>query len=149
MTRFIHITSAKFSILPGEAEQIINEGTYGKALAEYLTNRLRELGYNAPFFCCEDWGWWVELAGYPFTFGVCIYGRSCADGSLDLYLSDGARSARRWSWRRFRLVDTGAEEAAAALHNDLVAILYADPDVHVHATDLDSLFSDEVLKPPR
>lgn len=148
MTRFIHITSAKFSILPGEADQIINEGTYGKALAEYLTDRLRELGYLAPFFCCEDWGWWVELAGYPFTFGVCVYGRACADGSLELYLGDGATPTSRWSWRRFRFVNTGADEAAETLHNDLVAILCADPDVHVHATDLDSPFSNEVLMPP-
>lgn len=148
MTSFIHITSAKFSILPGEAEQIVNDGTYGKALAEYLTGKLRELGYSSPFFCCEDWGWWVELAGYPFMFGVCIYGRVCADGSLELYLSDEARPSSRWSWRRLRFIDTGAEEAAAALHNDLVAILCADSDVHVHATDLDSPFSDEVVMPP-
>lgn len=148
MTPFIHITSAKFSILPGEAEQIVNDGTYGKALAEYLTGKLRELGYSAPFFCCEDWGWWVELAGHPYTFGVCIYGRVCADDSLELYLSDGARPARRWSWRRLCFVDTGADEAAASLRNDLVAIFRADPDVHVHATDLESPFSDVVVMPP-
>ncbi len=148
MTPFIHITSAKFSILPGEAEQIINGGTYGKALAEYLTVRLRDLGYKTPFFCCEDWGWWVELGGYPFTFDVCIYGRVCADGSLEHYLSDGARPARRWSWRRLCFVDTGAEEAAAALHNDLVAMFRADPDVHMLAIDLDSMASDEVPLPP-
>lgn len=148
MTPFIHVTSEMFFILPGEAEQIINEGTYGKALAEYLTEKLRERGYNAPFFCCEDWGWWVELAGYPFTFGVCIYGRACADGSLHHYLSDEASPTRRWSWRRFRFDCTGAEEAAATLHADLVAILRADPNVHVLATDLDSMFSDEVRMSP-
>jgi hypothetical protein len=148
MTPFIHITSAKFSILPGEAEQIINEGTYGKALAEYLTVRLRDLGYSAPFFCCEDWGWWVELVGYPFTFGLCIYGRVCPDGSLEHYLSDGGRPARRWSWRHLRFVDTGVEVTAAVLRNDLVAIFRADPDVHVLAIDLDSMASDEVQTPP-
>jgi hypothetical protein len=34
--KFIHISSAKFPILRGEKEELVNEGTYGKALAEYL-----------------------------------------------------------------------------------------------------------------
>lgn len=109
---------------------------YGKALAEYLAEKLRELGYDAPFICCEDWGWWVELAGFPFTFGVCIYSIELAGGRLDLYATDGAVGPRQWSWRRFRFVSTAA--AVAKLHADLIAIFQADPDVQVLGTDLDS-----------
>ena len=72
MKTFIHIRSTRFPILPGEEEELLNEGTYGKALAEYLQAELAKRGYDAPFVCCEDWGWWVELKA-PFTFGVCIY----------------------------------------------------------------------------
>src|SRR5262249_50837217 len=86
---FIRVRSSTFAIRPGEAEELVNEGTYGKALAEYLTEKLRERGYYAPFFCCEDWGWWVELKGVPFVFGVCIYGRELGEGQLDLYVTDG------------------------------------------------------------
>ena len=33
MDRFIHVRSKKFPILPGEKEELVNEGMYGKALA--------------------------------------------------------------------------------------------------------------------
>ena len=72
MDKLIHIRSAKFPILPGEREELVNEGMYGKALAQYLQGKLRERGYAAPFICCEDWGWWVELKAAPVAFGVCI-----------------------------------------------------------------------------
>jgi hypothetical protein len=136
---FIHVRSRKFAILTGEAEELVNDGIYGKALAEYVTTRLRDRGYDAPFHCCEDWGWWVELAGFPFTFGVCIYGAELDRGQLDLYVTDGAVAARQWSWRRFRFVDTS--DAVAKLHTDLVAIFRADPDVRLLATDMDSPFA--------
>jgi hypothetical protein len=48
MEKFIHIRSAKFPILPGEKEELVNEGMYGKALAQYLQEKLRERGYDAP-----------------------------------------------------------------------------------------------------
>ena len=39
MSKFIHIRSAKFPVLPGEREELVNEGTYGKALAIYLARK--------------------------------------------------------------------------------------------------------------
>lgn len=141
MGPFIRVRSPKFAILPGEANVLVNEGVYGKALAEYLTGKLRQRGYDAPFACCEDWGWWVELAGFPFVFGVCIYGRERASGQLDLYVTDGAVSARPWSWRRFRFVDT--EAAVSQLHADLIAIFRADRDVQLLSTDSDAPLIDE------
>jgi hypothetical protein len=142
MGPFIRVKSAKFPILPGEADELVNEGMYGKALAEYLINRIEERGYEICGYCCEDWGWWIGLAGFPFLFGICIYGRECDDGHLDLYVTDGATQDRRWSWRKIRFVETGARAAAAKLHSDLIAIFDADPEVHVLATDLDSPFVD-------
>lgn len=76
MTAGIHISSTKFPILPGEEEKLVNEGTYGKALAEYLAAKLRERGWDVPFVCCEDWGWWVSVKGQPFELGLCCYGAS-------------------------------------------------------------------------
>jgi glycine/D-amino acid oxidase-like deaminating enzyme len=70
---FVHLRSAKFPVLPGEDDELINPGTYGKALAEYLRQRLRERSINAPFTCCEDWGWWVAVKDLPFVAGVCVY----------------------------------------------------------------------------
>ena len=56
MAGFIHVKSSKFPILSGEKEELVNDGTYGKALAEYLRVKLMERGYSVPFGCCEDWG---------------------------------------------------------------------------------------------
>ena len=140
MEKFIHIRSPKFPILPGEKEELVNDGMYGKALAEYLQAKLKDRGYDAPFVCCEDWGWWVELKSAPFTFGVCVYcGPEEAD-PLDLFCTDGAPERKAWSWRKFRFIDTGAW--AEKLHLDLVSIFSADPDVTVISTSLDSPFPD-------
>ena len=138
MDKFIHIRSPKFPILPGEREELVNEGMYGKAVAKYLQARLRDRGYDAPFFCCEDWGWWVELRNAPFGFGVCIYCGPEREGPLDFFCTDGAPGRRKWSWRRFRFMDTAPW--AEKLHGDLVSIFRADPDVQLISTDLDSLF---------
>lgn len=129
MDKFIHIRCAKFPILPGETEELVNEGMYGKALALYLQSQLQERGYHAPFVCCEDWGWWVELKGAPFAFGVCIYCGPIEDGPSEFLCTDGAAAKRKWSWKQFRLVDT--TPWVDRLHTDLLAIFKADPDVKI------------------
>jgi hypothetical protein len=146
MNKFIHIRSKKFPILPGEKEELVNEGMYGKALAQYLQEKLRNRGYNAPFVCCEDWGWWVELKDAPFPFGVCVYCGPETDGLLDLFCTDGATSAKKWSWRKFRFIDT--TPWVEKLHGDLVAILQSDPEVQVISTSMDSPFPDDERSEP-
>jgi hypothetical protein len=129
MSKFIHIKSAKFPILPGEKEELVNDGIYGKALAIYLQTKLSGRGYKAPFVCCEDWGWWVELSGAPFTFGVCVYSLSEPAGLCEFAVTDGATGPRKWSWSRFRFVDTGTW--VNKLHEDMLAIFESDQDVTV------------------
>lgn len=73
---FIHIKAPKFPVLPGEEQELVNPGTYGKALAQYLETRLTERAHAVPFICCEDWGWWVEVKGLPFVTGVRVYATS-------------------------------------------------------------------------
>ncbi len=141
MDKFIHIRSPKFPILPGEEEELVNDGMYGKALALYLQEKLKARGYDAPFICCEDWGWWIELKGAPFVFGVCIYCGPKVDGVLDLFCTDGATANKNWNWRKFRVVDT--TPWVAKLHADLVSVLQADPDIKVVSTSLESPFPDE------
>lgn len=138
MEEFIHIHSDKFPILPGEEKELVNEGMYGKALALYLQEKLSERGYAIPFVCCEDWGWWVELKGAPFVFGVRIYCHPEAHGTKDLYCTGGTTTRRKWSWRRFRFVDT--MPWVKKLHEDLIAIFRADSEVKVINTSLDGPF---------
>lgn len=129
MDRFIHIRSTKFPILPGEEAELVNDGMYGKALAEYLQTQLRERGYDAPFACCEDWGWWVELKGAPFLFGVCIHSQPRDGGPVDFVCTDSVFGSKKWSWKRFRFVDTTSW--VDRLHEDLTAIFEADQDVQL------------------
>jgi hypothetical protein len=132
MEKFIHIRSSKFPILPGEKEELVNDGMYGKALAEYLREKLIDRGYDAPFVCCEDWGWWVELSTAPFAFGVCIYSGPEENGPVDFVCADGTTGPRKWSWRRFRFVDTAPW--VSQLHNDLMDVFRADGDVEIVGT---------------
>ena len=129
MGKFIHIRSPKFPILPGEDDEIINDGMYGKALSEYLQSRLIERRYEAPFVCAEDWGWWVELRGAPFTFGVSIYALPETNDPIEFVCTDGAVSPRKWSWKQFRFIDTAPW--ADKLHKDMIEIFKADKDVQI------------------
>ena len=138
MEKFIHIRSRKFPILPGEEKELVNEGMYGKAVAQYLQGKLRDSGYDSPFFCCEDWGWFVKLKNAPFEFGVNIYCQPERGGLLDFFCTDGAVGPRQWSWKRFRFVDT--TPWVEKLHDDMVSIFHTDPEVEVVSTDLDEPF---------
>lgn len=102
---------------------------YGKALSEYLQLRLSERGYKVPFVCAEDWGWWVELKLAPFSFGVCIYASPDSKEPIDFVCTDNTLKPRKWSWRQFGFVDTATW--ANKLHNDLIEIFKADPDVEI------------------
>ncbi|MFK7779517.1 MAG: hypothetical protein QM501_15550 [Gimesia sp.] len=121
---FIHITSSPFTVLPGEAEELVNDGIYGKALAQYFQSKLIERGYSVPFICCEDWGWWVEIQGQPFTLGICVYGIADENGTLELCLTLSTEPGRRWSWSRFKLMNTAPR--IEQLLNDVKEILLAD-----------------------
>ena len=129
MGKFIHIRSAKFPVLPGEREELVNEGTYGKALAIYLQEKLAERGYDAPLVCCEDWGWWVELKGAPFVFGACVYSAAGNNEPVEFVCTDGASGARKWSWRQLKFIDT--TPWVEKLHDDLMGIFDADSAIEI------------------
>lgn len=129
MGKFIHIRSSKFPILPGEKEELVNDGMYGKALAEYLQIELTKRDYHAPFVCCEDWGWWVELKTAPFGFGVCIYFLAEDNSQTDFICTDSTFGPRKWSWKKFRFVDTSSY--VNKLQEDLKAIFLDDDDVEI------------------
>jgi len=130
---FIHVRSSKFVALPGETEELVNDGMYGKAVALYLQEKLQAIGYQVPFFCCEDWGWWVEINGSPFTLGVCIYNfdDDTETSQLKISVSVSPDKGRRWSWSKFRYVDTTA--TVQKLEMDIVAIFKQDSNVQLLA----------------
>jgi len=126
---FIQIRSSLFPIIPGEEEELVNDGMYGKALANYLQEHLIGRGYDSPFVCCEDWGWWVDIKGHPFTMGLCVYGVLLDDKSLDLCVQATPEPERRWSWTKFRVIDRAP--AVEKLNRDLKDILESDSEISV------------------
>ncbi len=129
MGKFIFMRSTKFPILPGEEEEIVNEGMYGKALALYLQGKLRERGYDVPFVCSEDWGWWVDIKSAPFPLGVCVYADPREQPPVRFVCTDGGPGTRKWSWRKFRFIQTAPW--VNPVRDDLLQILETDPEIEV------------------
>ncbi len=122
--------------MPGEDDELVNEGMYGKSFAQYLQQTLVQRGYQVPAVACEDWGWWVSIAGLHFACGIGVYGRRRAEkDDLDLCVTVLTPKGKKWSWSRFRFVDTSAE--VDRLHQTLLSICDADEDVTVLAVTPD------------
>ena len=127
---FLHIRSAKLRILPGEADELVNEGMYGKACAQYLQSKLASRGYTIPFVACEDWGWWVEVKGLEFTCGIGVHGMQIDDtDDLDLCVTVLAPKGKKWAWTKLRSIDTTTE--VDRLHDTIRSIFKDDVDVTI------------------
>ena len=104
----IVIETDKFPILEGEEEELVNEGMYGKGLCLYLQKELPSEGMEAPFFCCEDWGWWIEVKDKDYVLGLCIY--SDPDGGPGInpkkyVVISSITNETKWSWSKFRKIN--------------------------------------------
>lgn len=102
----LEIRTRKFPILDGEKDEIVNEGMFGKALCIYLEGRLTGKGIRVPFFCAEDWGWWLEVEDGDFKMGLCIYSDPEFQDFPQRYaIMSGLDSGKKWSWSKFRFID--------------------------------------------
>lgn len=127
---FLHVRSSKLRVMPGEEDELVNEGTYGKACAYYLQSNLVRMGYTVSQAVCEDWGWWVGVKGSADTLGIGVYGMRIDDtDDLDLCVTVLVPRGRRWSWRRLRWIDTTAE--VDRLHQAMRSVFEADQDITV------------------
>jgi len=73
----VTFTTDFFKPIPGEDEQT-NPGRFGKALAEWLAERLKERGVSVEGVIPEDFGWVVMVARKPFMLWL---GCGNTDGS--------------------------------------------------------------------
>ena len=129
---YIHVRSSKLGVLPGEDDELVNEGRYGKAFASYLQKTLAERGYETPHVVCEDWGWWVTIAGLQFSCGLGVYGMRIEDkDDLELCVTVLTPKGKKWSWGKFRFVDTTAE--VDRLHQTVRNICDGDKEITVVA----------------
>jgi hypothetical protein len=72
----LHFESNAFSVTPGEDEQT-NPGIFGRALAEWVRDRLRERGLPAEAVIAEDFGWCVPVRLEPHAVYVAC---ACDEG---------------------------------------------------------------------
>lgn len=127
---FLHVRSPKFKILPGEDDELANEGMYGKSFALYLQTKLAENGFKTPCVVSEDWGWWVEVAELGFTCGIGVYGMQIDDTEdLDLCVTILTPKGKKWNWGKFRFIDV--TPSIERLHETIRHICDADEDVTV------------------
>lgn len=149
--QFIEVDAPELCVMEGEADELCNDGIYGKALAEYLRRHLIPMGYQVPDVVCEDWGWYVSAERDGVALDVCVYGFPKSDSDdtdsqpadtteddipnlpagtpLSLCFCVGTRTGKHWSWSRFRKIDRTAQ--VEALHNDLLKIVQDDPDIRI------------------
>ncbi|MEM1177185.1 MAG: hypothetical protein AAGM22_02475 [Acidobacteriota bacterium] len=129
MDEFLHLKTARFQALPGEDDELINEGMYGRALAQHLELELAKRGLPVDFACAEDWGWWVQIGGQPYTLGVQLYAGASDPDIREWCVALSRTGTKFWSWRRFAFVDPGAR--VGALRRALSELFQDDPDVKV------------------
>jgi hypothetical protein len=103
---YICVRSERFPKAEGEEQELVNPGTYGKAFALYLQDKLKSMGYDAPSVLCEDWGWWVEISGLGFSLGLCVYAREDDAGQLrEFVCCSSVSEKRKFVWTKLRTVD--------------------------------------------
>lgn len=124
----IELHSDKFPILSGEEDEIVNDGTYGKALCIYLENKLPLAGVEVVRFLCEDWGWWIEVRVKEFTLGLQIYSDSMPGEHPRKYaIMSGIDKNRIWSWRKFRKINVGNQ--VSDIIDKVESVLLKDTDI--------------------
>lgn len=128
---FFHLRAPRLGVLPGEDDELVNEGLYGKALCVHLGEQLAAQGWTVGPPVAEDWGWWLDVGeGRRGRLGVCIHGRRLGDDTPELDLcvtvapDPGAR--RRRSKRHEEVV-----QQVARLDADLRALFASDAEIDV------------------
>ncbi len=123
------IETKKFPMLEGEEELLVNEGMVGQALCTYLQAQLPLGGIDVPFFCNEDWGWWLQTERNGFRMGLCIYSDPDAAPDPERYaLMPSIQAPRRWSWSRFRWIHHTQDVMATI--GALEQVFINDADIH-------------------
>jgi hypothetical protein len=121
------IETKRFRVQPGEDQEITNERMYGKALCTYLQEHLPSAGVNVPFFCNEDWGWWLEVEHGGFKMALCIYSDPGESNPEKYGLMPSIDKGAQWSWSRFRKVDVSKDVLAVI---DIVERIFkSDKDI--------------------
>ena len=125
----LHFESAAFGIEPGE-DEATNPGIFGRALAGWVRDRLRERGLPAGDVIAEDFGWCVPVPLEPYAVYVACASEEERPGS--------------WAWQLFVFAEGGLlqrllgkdtrREAMDRVFGAVREALASSPDIH-HLTE--------------
>jgi hypothetical protein len=118
----LEFESSAFAVAPGE-DDVTNPGVYGKALAQWLAQQLRAVGFSTGDVIAEDFGWCVPVASEPHS----------------LYVACASTGERPDQWRVFAFAEGGViarllgkdkgSESVAALYGALRRCREAAPTI--------------------
>jgi hypothetical protein len=122
MQTHVEFRSDRFPPYDGEEEQV-NPDLWGKRLAEFLRDGLREEGFEAQEPIPEDWGWMLPIVNERFRLWIgCGHYQEYPDGFL-CFIEPHKPSVRRF----FKRIDT--RETVAALQRAMDKILAEDAGI--------------------
>lgn len=122
MKSHVEFRSARFPAYEKEEDEI-NPGRWGKRLAEYLAEQLREAGFSVGEIFAEDWGWVIPIANEAFPLWVgCGNYEEHPDGFL-VFVEPSKPVIRRF----FRKIPT--EARVTRVTDALSAILSRDASI--------------------
>jgi hypothetical protein len=122
MKTHVQFRSNKFPPYEGEEEQI-NPGLWGKRLAEYLTEKLKGLGFEPEPIISEDWGWYLPIKNEAFRLAICCGHQNGDDDEFLCFIDPNKPKIRKL----FRKIDT--TQQVVRLSDALQKILYSDPEI--------------------
>jgi hypothetical protein len=119
-----HVTfrSSKFPPYEGEQEEI-NDGIWGRRLAEYLSQELTRRGVAVGKVVAEDWGCYIPVEDEAGWLGFCCGHQHGDDDEFQCFTDPSTPIVRKW----FRKVDRTA--SLERLIGAVRAILEDDPDI--------------------
>jgi hypothetical protein len=118
----VEFKSSKFPPYDGEEDEI-NPGLWGKRLAEYLVQKLADLGVETEGIVAEDWGYYVPVRNEGFELALCCGHQSGDDDEFLCFTEPGKPIVKKL----FRKVD--ATDQLSRITEALEKILSSDPDI--------------------
>lgn len=114
--------SSKFPPYEGEEEET-NPGRWGKRLAEYLVEKLREKGIATGQIIAEDWGWYIPVQNEGFRLGLCCGHQDGDDDEFLCFTDPGTPVVKKF----FKKIN--ATPQLTRLTDALHQILASDPEI--------------------
>jgi hypothetical protein len=118
----VEFRSSKFPPYEGEEEEI-NPGLWGKRLAEYLVQKLADLGIETEDIIAEDWGYYVPVRNEGFQLALCC-GHQDGDDDEFLCFTEPSKPIVK---KLFKKVDATVQ--LSRLTEAIEKILSSDPDI--------------------